>query len=66
MRIRTVEDYRRALEQLKQVGSEPDAARRHELEAAVARYAQEHNNARVRRARPATGRPAQGRDFPDD
>ena len=65
MRIRTVRDYRRALEELKQVGS-PDAARRHALEAAVALYAQEHNNARVRRARPATDRTAQGRDFPDD
>ncbi len=46
MRIRTVRDDRRALEELKQVGP-PDAARRHELEAAVALYAQEHNNARV-------------------
>ena len=64
MQIRTARDYRRALEELKHASA--DSPRRHEVEAAVAAFAQEHNNARVRRGRPAAGGPAPGRKYAED
>jgi hypothetical protein len=64
MRIRTSEDYRRALEELKRTGA--DSTRRHELEAAVGAFAQEHNNSRVRRGRPPARQTAGNRKFPED
>lgn len=64
MQIDSVEDYRRALDELKQLGA--DDTRRRELEAAVQAYAQVHNNNRVRRGRPParTGRGTE--KFPGD
>jgi hypothetical protein len=64
MEIRSVDDYRRALEALKRLDA--DDATRRELEAAVAAYAQAHNNARVRRGRPPARVTPTTPKFPED
>jgi len=64
MEIRSVEEYRRALTELKQLGA--DDVRRRELEAAVTAYAQIHDNTRVRRGRPPARNDPRSPKFPGD
>jgi hypothetical protein len=62
MEIRSVEEYRRALTELKQLGA--DDMRRRELEAAITAYAQIHDNTRVRRGRPPARNDPRSPKFP--
>jgi hypothetical protein len=64
MEIHTVEAYRRALTELKQLGAEDP--RRRELEAAASAYAQKHDNTRVRRGRPPARNNPNSPKFPGD
>lgn len=64
MEIHSVEAYRTALEELKRLGA--DDPRRHDLEAAVQAYAQEHNNSRGRRGRPPARGEADSPRFRED
>ena len=66
MRLRTNDDYRRALDRLKQLQPGVDDRQRHEIEAAVAAYAQEHNNSKSRRGRPAAREGAATPALPED
>ncbi len=64
MEIRSVEEYRRALTEVKQLGA--DDTRRRELEAAITAYAQIHDNTRVRRGRPPARNDPRSPKFPGD
>jgi hypothetical protein len=66
MRIRTNDDYRRALDRLKQLQPGGDDRQRRELEAAVTAYAQEHDNSKARRGRPPTQESAATPALPED
>lgn len=64
MQLHTVEDYRRALDALKELGA--DDPNRRELEAAITAYAQIHDNHRVRRGRPPARVDPRSPKFPGD
>jgi hypothetical protein len=64
MLIQTVEAYRRALQELKALSA--DDVRYRELEAAIAAFAQNHNNSRTRRGRPPTNQDATTPRLPED
>ena len=65
MRLNSTADYRQAIDDLQRLPASPGDTRRQELEAAIAAYAQEHNNSQVRPARPA-GRETPGARTYDD
>jgi hypothetical protein len=64
MQIHRTEDYRRALEELKHLSR--DDPRRHDLEAAVAAYAQIHDNNRTKPGRPPSRENADTRELPEE
>jgi len=64
MQIHRNEEYRRALDELKHLPH--DDPRRRDLEAAVAAYAQMHNNNRTKRGRPPSRETADTPELPEE